>query len=238
MTVATRVHCFLLGLVLAGTARGQDVPKPLPAAVRAAWEKTGAVTGRMDPHCVLMFRAGEGPVKPGQVPAFLLDNRIHGLLTKPMPEKDFGLELSVAMPNDTALKELAGLKRLRMLFVTFYYDTRSEPKGLAGLKQLERLDLNGVVVTDAILKELAELKQLKGLSIFQSKVTDAGVDNLTRLEQLEMLNLHGTKVTYTGLKKLARLKQLQKLYLGNGQVTDAELAELRKALPKVQISRY
>jgi hypothetical protein len=241
VNMAMRFIFFLTGFMLAGTAWGQqpgDIPKPLAADVRAGWEKAGAVTGRMDLHCVSMFRAGKEPERPGQVPAFLLGSKIHGLLAKPTPERDFGLELSIAMPNDTTLKELASLKHLRMLYVSFYYDTRAEPKGLAGLKQVERLDLNGVVVTDSVLKELAGLKQLKGLSFYQSKVTDAGLDELVRLHQLQMLNLRGTKLTYAGRKKLAGLKQLEKLYLGIGQVTDAEVEELQKASPKVRISRY
>src|SRR5262249_37677828 len=153
----------------------------------------GAVTGRMDPDDVLMFRAGEEPTKPGQIPAFLLGNRIHGLLTRPAPATDFGLDLAVKMPDDTALKELAALKHLRLLSITFYYDTRFAPKGLAALTQLERLDLNGVVVTDAVLKDVAQLKQLRGLAIHQSQVTDAAIDDLTTLQQLRWLNLRGTK---------------------------------------------
>ncbi len=51
-----------------------------------------------------------------------------------------------------------------------------------------------------------------------------------------MLYLSDTKVTDVGLKELVNLKNLSSLSLSLTQVTDAGVAELKKALPKCDIS--
>jgi len=103
-------------------------------------------------------------------------------------------------------------------------------------KPVIRVRLGGTQVTDAGLKELAALKNLQELDLAGTKVTDAGLKELAALKTLQTLYLDNTKVTDAGLKELAPLKNLQTLYLGNTQVTDAGKAELRKALPKCQVT--
>ena len=49
------------------------------------------------------------------------------------------------------------------------------------------------------------------------------------------VDLNGTKVTDAGLKELAGLKNLHHLDLRETSVTHAGVAELQKALPKLQI---
>jgi hypothetical protein len=51
------------------------------------------------------------------------------------------------------------------------------------------------------------------------------------------LYLGSSAVTDAGLKHVAALKSLQVLYLTRTKVTDVGCEELRKALPKCQISR-
>src|SRR5262249_30263677 len=145
MSVATRIGCVLLGLVLAGAVGGEapgDGPRPLPGGGRKAWGKGGGAAGGGGAggggreEC----RGGAGPGKAGEVPAFRLPRWQTGLTAKlPAPERGFGLDLSYARVTVVGLKELAGLQHLQML------------------------NLGYTQLTDAGLKELAELRQLHTL---------------------------------------------------------------------------
>jgi internalin A len=81
------------------------------------------------------------------------------------------VDLSGKGVTDTGLKELAGLKTLRML------------------------NLNATKVTDLGLKELAALKNLRILDVGGTEVTDTGLKELTGLKNLQVLNLNVTKVS-------------------------------------------
>jgi hypothetical protein len=115
--------------------------------------------------------------------------------------------------------------------------TDAELKELVEFKQLRLLFLNATKVSDAGLKELAKLKQLQTLSLIGTKVTDAGMKELAKLEQLGCLDLSDSKITAAGVKELTALEQLTLLKISKTKVADAELAEIRKSLPKVKIER-
>jgi hypothetical protein len=68
-------------------------------------------------------------------------------------------------------------------------------------------------------------------------VSDAGLPHVRGLTQLESLHLDNTQVTDAGLVHLWGLTQLQCLSIQETQVTEAGVAELKKALPNVQIIR-
>jgi Leucine-rich repeat (LRR) protein len=108
-------------------------------------------------------------------------------------------------------------------------------KHLAGLKQLQTLGLRRTKVTDKGLEHLAGLKQLQTLGLVSTQVTDAGLKHLAGLRQLRKLDLTNTQVTDAGLKHLAGLKQLKMLDLRGTKVTGKGKADLKKALPKLQI---
>jgi hypothetical protein len=219
----------------------QAVPKPLPQEIVDAWKKAGAEVGWMraipDIHnqgkrwwpfrsLYLQFRIG-GEGEPGEWPAFRFIIWKPGVLASlPPPPAPFGLDLSLTLVRDAGLKELAGLKQLRILDLWGTRVTDAGLKELAGLKQLQVLNLHDTPVTDAGLKELAGLNQLRGLDLALTEVTDAGLKELAGLKQLQVLNLWGTRVTNAGLKELAGLKQLQVLNLSDTRVTDAGLKEL------------
>ncbi|HEY0983627.1 hypothetical protein [Schlesneria sp.] len=119
-------------------------------------------------------------------------------------------------------------------------DGKITDDSLAPLKNLPRvaqLNLRGREITSAGLAHLKDLKGLVRLHLEKTKVTDEGLENLKGLENLEYLNLYGTAVTDAGLKHLHGLKKLKKLYLWQTQVTDAGVAELKAALPEIQIIR-
>jgi hypothetical protein len=67
-------------------------------------------------------------------------------------------------------------------------------------------------------------------------VTDAGLKEIAALKELRKLGLAGTKVSDKGFHELAKMTQLESLYLNYTNVTKAGAAEIKKALPKCEIS--
>ncbi|MFC1596696.1 leucine-rich repeat domain-containing protein [Planctomycetota bacterium] len=108
---------------------------------------------------------------------------------------------------------------------------------LKGLKYLRMLDLNGTQVTDAGLEHLKGMTSLQELNLNGTQVTDAGLEHLKRLTSLKRLWLDNTQITDAGLKRLKGMTNLQGLTLSNTQVTDAGVDDLKKALPKCNITR-
>jgi Leucine Rich repeat len=102
---------------------------------------------------------------------------------------------------------------------------------------LERLSLDGSLVSDSGLMHLEGLTRLRWLNLRDTKVGDAGVDHLRRLTELRTLNLRRTSVSDAGLVRLKGLVNLEDLDIGGTLVTDAGVQELRKALPKLNVSR-
>jgi hypothetical protein len=74
---------------------------------------------------------------------------------------------------------------------------------VAGLRKLRKLYLGGAPVTDAAVKGIAALKDLEELYL-GTGVTDAGLDDLKGMRKLRVLNLHGSKVTDSGVEGLRK----------------------------------
>ena len=105
------------------------------------------------------------------------------------------------------------------------------PKGLEKLTKLEELYLNINRLTD--VKGLEKLTQLRVLHLDRNQLTD--VKGLEKLTQLTRLYLALNKLTdVKGLEKLTKLERLVLMY--NPDLTKAQMAELKKALPKCKIS--
>lgn len=240
---------LVLTAVLAGfTAAGADqpgFPQPLPADVRMAWEKAGAVVGWMAPEQAgFAFRSGIRDGKRREAPAFSLtwSKWQPGVIAKlPAPEQGFALDLSATKVTNEGLKEIAAFEQLLFLDVCGTEVTDAGLKELAGFKELLALNLSGNQITDAGLKELAALPRLQALYIEApcggGKVTDAGIKEIARLRRLETLCLPRTQITDAGLKELATLQQLQWLNVVGANVTRDGMHELRRALPGLQIVR-
>jgi hypothetical protein len=77
-------------------------------------------------------------------------------------------------------------------------------KELAALKKLQMLDLTYTKISDAGLKELAGLQQLRSLMLGYTKISDAGLKELAALKQLIVLSLSGTQVTKNGVAELQK----------------------------------
>ena len=98
------------------------------------------------------------------------------------------------------------------------------------------LNLGGAKIKDADLANLKGLRNLNRLHLENTPVTDAGLVQLKGLANLEYLNLYGTAVTDAGLDQLQGLTHLKNLYLWQTKTTEAGVANLKKTLPKVDIS--
>ena len=209
---------------------GAAAPQPLPESIVKAWKEAGAKVGwvRVNLGGITQW-VEEEDGKAGDLPAFsfpdgFLENHQKKLLA---PASPFGVSLTYrAEFGDAGLKELAELKNLQVLDLTYTGVTDAGMKDLAGLKNLQTLWLSGTGVADAGLRELAGLNSLQALYLDDTKVTDTGTKELAGLKNLQTLDLHGTSVADPGLKKLATLKKLRSLNVERTHLTDAGLKEL------------
>src|SRR5205823_702001 len=103
------------------------------------------------------------------------------------------------------------------------YVTGAGLKELAPLKRLRLLTLGGNQLTSAGLKELRQLNLLHALSLAKGKddKRPSGPDEVLSLDL-------SSGVTVAGLKELAPLKRLQSLHLSGAQLTDEGLKGLRE----------
>ena len=102
--------------------------------------------------------------------------------------------------------------------------------------QLTWLDLGNTRTTDEALKALPQFKNLTRLHLENTQVSDAGLEYLKRLTYLEYLNLYGTQVSDEGLQQLAGLSNLRKLYLWQTNVTPEAAAQLKEAVPGLEVN--
>ena len=131
----------------------------------------------------------------------------------------------------------ADLEKVTSLFLrngfgnVYLNDNRlTSVKGLEKLTQLTTLNLVDNKLTD--VKGLEKLTQLKELSLGYNKLTS--IKGLEKLTQLKELILTDNKLT--NVKGLEKLTQLVELDLeDNPDLTEAQITELRKALPKCRI---
>ncbi len=109
-------------------------------------------------------------------------------------------------------------------------------KRLKSLGRLRGLNLDGTDVTDAGVWQLDGLTDLELLGLERTNVTDACLTHLGRLTALQNLFLNQTQVSDKGLVHLKGMGNLARLHLKGTKVTAAGVRELKKALPKVEIS--
>ena len=122
------------------------------------------------------------------------------------------------------------------------YEDSEEASAAAEVKKPLTKEKPAEVIEKAIRKELkkptgeltkADLEKVTKLVLRFNQLTD--VKGLEKLTQLKTLNLSGNKLTEVpkGLEKLTKLKFL--VLNNNPDLTKAQIAELKKALPKCRI---
>src|SRR5262249_40594166 len=107
---------------------------------------------------------------------------------------------------------------------------------LTRLSGLQELDLSNTRVTDAGVAHLATFTDLRKLRLADMpQVTGEGISNLWGLTKLESLSLEGMELGKLGLGCLKELKNLKTLSLKNTVVSAADIADLQRALPGLEV---
>ena len=110
-----------LSVFAAGGGDQKDPPKPLPPEIVKAWRDAGAVVGWMKVENDGFVRFVQEKVEAGAISAFRFFRWKEGALAKlPDPGTAFGLDLQDTQVTDAGLKELAGLKSLRIVVPWLY----------------------------------------------------------------------------------------------------------------------
>jgi Leucine-rich repeat (LRR) protein len=147
-----------------------------------------------------------------------------------------GLILHGTSTTDAALVEINQMHGLIQLELS---DTKVTRVILKDLTLLEDLDLSDNQLQHLQLENLPRLQSLRfGLS----PVDDSQLKQLSQMPLLESISIGkvggSTNVTDAGLEHLKGLSHLKRLYLFSTCVTDEGVAELKRALPNLQVSKY
>lgn len=132
-------------------------------------------------------------------------------------------------------------ERLRMLDVPHvaHLDRTSftdrQMRSLARLTSLEGVDLRATRVTDLGLSLIRTLEHLSYLDLDATDISDDGLVHLKGQSELEFLFLNDTRISDAGLFHLKGLPRLRELHLANCPVTETGIADLKRALPGLDV---
>jgi hypothetical protein len=129
--------------------------------------------------------------------------------------------------SDELLKELAGLRRLRML--SLRGNKWIGPTSLTHLnriRNLEVLDLSDTAVDDSAAAPLASLINLKHLRLNYTPVSNDGLQHIAGLKKLETLDLQYVSLSDEGMIHFRDLKSLKRVHLSLTLVSDQGLHHL------------
>jgi len=161
--------------------KGELKDKELDAIVKAASTLPPAPGGRADdPEAVALKALEKLSRTESQIGR---DSKLQG---KPIVYLDLGF----SKMTDEGLKELTGLKQLRVL-------------------KLHRTE-----VTDAGLKVVAEFEHLEQLFLGRTKVTDKGLKELSTLKRLQVLDLRFTEVSDGAASELQKALPAVRINVG------------------------
>jgi hypothetical protein len=93
------------------------------------------------------------------------------------------------------------------------------------------------LVSDEEMNYLVRLKEVRGLILVKLPATAARLQNLKVLARLDRLDIVGSKVCGADAANLSEITSLRYLNLDRAFVTDADVYELRKELPSLEIER-
>lgn len=128
------------------------------------------------------------------------------------------------------------------------------------VRRLAALRLMTDDLTDAHIADIRDNPDLKLLVVISKQLTDACTVPISKMTELRKLDLNKGTWTAKGLRRLTSLKKLERFYLYNAKIADDQLSpleqfkwlkildlpstvsdrvlnRLKKALPRVQVSR-
>ena len=136
------------------------------------------------------------------------------------------VRLSDTELSDFDVANLAHLKKLRFLSITWSRSSEGGPQDfsfLSHLTELEWLQIAGCRFSEAGLEHLKHAGKLQTLHVPDHQISDDGLASLEHLSNLEVLGLRGNPITDDGLVHIASLNKLIWLLLNGTQVTDEGL---------------
>lgn len=136
-------------------------------------------------------------------------------------------DLAIKGSHLAGLRELARLRSLRSLSLTYMRLGDTDFAPIAALRDIEKVSLVGTSVGDSCLAPLCQLRKLKHLSLHGTRITDAGVRQLAALP-LRVLDLSKTSVTSRGIKHLVNCTTLKDLDLSETLVDDSAVPHLAR----------
>lgn len=148
-----------------------------------------------------------------------------------VPDGLVGLHAEHTRIDDVELRNLAGMRSLRVLDLTGTQVTDAGLVHLLGCDDLEILSLWDTRITDAGLALLGRLANLRHLGLGNTRVSDAGLGHLAGLRRLRLVQLAGTAVEGPGLRHLHGLPELETVSLP-WRVGPGHRRDLRRARPR------
>lgn len=162
--------------------------------------------------------------------------------------------------TDAGARSVSQLRSLRELIMPQTALTGDGVRLLAAIPTLEQLDLTLCEVTDESLQPFGDLKNLRSLKLRGTQIKGPGLQHLARCQSLESLqiselspfdsdelrhfvghprlkslNLSGTRLDKRAVEHLQRISTLELLEMNDSGVGEADLRELRAALPKCTV---
>jgi hypothetical protein len=138
--------------------------------------------------------------------------------------------------SDASLRVLHDVKNLSAIRLL---DGGFTDKGITFIKNLPDLEvlvLKSSDLTDACMTPISRLKSVKKLDLILAKLTSVGLTKLRAMPNLQQLYLYSARVKDADLEPLKSLQQLRLLNLPLS-ITDKKIEELRKSLPRTEITR-
>lgn len=145
------------------------------------------------------------------------------------------LDLTGTPLDDTATETIVTLPRVVQLYIGHTGITDSALAGLSRSPPLVFLCIDRTQATDEGIAGLATCPKLSALRVLDAD--DECVARLASFAQIRRLYLQGDQVTADSLSILKQMQVLKGLALYDTSFSEAELAELRQALPNCTVQQ-
>jgi serine/threonine protein kinase len=152
------------------------------------------------------------------------------------------MELLFGKPADdsSAIASFAFRRFPKLKIVDFRGEISAEAfAGLRNLPSVSNVTFNNTNLSPAHFDTLSQCRTLSDITIGAGSITSADLAMLRRLTLLKKLLIrdNGIRIDPAAIPEFAKLDTLTKIELPESQVTEAQITELKKALPKCAISR-